>query len=288
MKIVIEFGQEKFPLTWTVCDIPIAEEWFQKVKEAHISGIRENNRFYNFPGQTAWNKKSIIKDIQQCIDTIEKEYIGFFNNITLSEFDLTQDELNYLHKFFTAIRGSVDDPSKYYLEANALTKQAINDYNILIHRFESYGNGRPRLVCTFNSEFNSNIKPEYFSLFQLSNNFGDMSLNYTQIGKQIFDAYRDKDTTVDDELRPMNIFGAAFTVRFTDIDQISADITKQRITKWYIDNGFEEKLQMPVTDNRLSMGWIKVATLDKTEHTQNEILEILGKNDWINNIILRD
>mgnify|MGYP003346412230 FL=1 len=287
MKVIIEFGSEEFVLTWKVINTQIARNWFEKIKSTLEFGIFEKNRFYNFPNQDNWSKDLIAHKINECMDVIEQEYYNFFKDTKRPNDKMSQDDLNYLHKFFTELRGSIDLPSHYYINASQLTKQAISDFNVLIHRFESYNSNRPRFVVTFNNEFLANIIDDDYSKFQLENQFGDMCLNYVQVGKQIIDAYRDNDLTVNEELRPMNTFGAAFNVKFYEIDKKLAENINQKIKDWYVSNNIENITGLDSSNPKLAIGWVPVARLDTT-FSENEILKILSKNDYISNISLED
>ena len=133
----------------------------------------------------------------------------------------------------------------------------------------------------------ANIIDDDYSKFQLENQFGDMCLNYVQVGKQIIDAYRDNDLTVNEELRPMNTFGAAFNVKFYEIDKKLAENINQKIKDWYVSNNIENITGLDSSNPKLAIGWVPVARLDTT-FSENEILKILSKNDYISNISLED
>lgn len=285
MKITVEFGNDKFPLTWKVNDYQIAADWYEKVKSTLNLGIREVDRFYNFPNQPRWSKPYISNEIRKCMQVIETQYPNYFRGINIPHANMNQDDLNYLHKFFTRIRGSVSNSATTYIKANEQVRDAINDYNNLIHRFESHDTGRPRFVVTFYDEMMEDIKIDDFYKFTLENQFGDMCLNYVQIGKQVIDCFRDHDLTVDEEIRPMHQFGAAFSVKFCEIDKVYAFDINRRVRAWY-KNNLMTKLGLDSHDPKLSIGWIRVAKLEDSKYTKNEILEIIGKNDFVSNIYL--
>ena len=175
-KLTIEFGADKFPLTWEIIDSRIANSWFKKLQLALPKGLKEIDRFYNFPNQQ-WDKESIVMKIADALEVIEKQFKDI-GGAYWPTFEMTQYDMNNLHSAFSNLRGSVDKPSPYWAVARDETKEAIEELNILIHRLESYGNHRPRFVCTFNDDHKEDLRPKDYNEFTLSNHFGDMALNY--------------------------------------------------------------------------------------------------------------
>lgn len=279
--MTIEFGTDNFPITWDINDTIIANSWYEKLKISYQSGIKENNRFYNFPGQL-WSKESIIMALADEMNIINSNIKHYFNS--WPHFEMTQDDLNRLHNKFSKLRGSLENPSMYWNTASQETKNAIEKMNILIHRLESYGNHRPRFVCTFNDEQRSDIPKNEFYHFTLNNNFGDIALNYNQVGKQLLDAYRDRDIDVSEELRPMNQYGSAFTAKFYTITKYDSFMLRNKIHEWYLEHSFNTKLQKSFYDVSIALGWIPVASLSMDNYAHYEIIESLGKNDAINKI----
>ena len=281
MKITIEFGIDNFPITWVVNETDIAESWYEKLKISYQSGIKENNRFYNFPGQS-WSKESIVMALEDEMKVINSNIKHYFHR--WPHFEMTQHDLNRLHNQFSKLRGSLEEPSMYWIDATQETKDAIEKMNILIHRLESYGNHRPRFVSTFNDEQRSYIPKEDFIHFTLINNFGDIALNYNQVGKQLLDAYRDQDTDMTEELRPMDQYGAAFTAKFYTITGSDSFELRTKIHEWYLAHQFNTKLQKSYYDTSIALGWIPVASLSMDNYAHYEIIESLGKNDIIKKI----
>ena len=255
-----------YDLVFDLLDIPIAHRWLKEVKLFIKAGFPwdDAERFYNFPN-SIWTKDRVIAKINQYIDTINNYSPGLV--ATRLNDDVTQDQLNYLHSIFEQYHGLYDQQSsnEFFSNSPYEVQSALGDLNIWIHRYESLG-GIPRFVATWRGKPSRQpILDSDFDHFTLEESWGDLRLNYCEIGKHLYDLWHDNDVYVSAEaFKPQHWFAFDFTVRFTTYSLEHYQNEEQQIWEYFDRNQLEfKKLGYAAHDPKLALGSITIARLRK-------------------------
>lgn len=135
--------------------------------------------------------------------------------------------LNRLHRHFENLMGQVWNVSPYYLAATPAIRLRIREINFLVHELESFersavtkaGINRvyPHSEVTFltDGDERTPLEDEDYERFSIAHEFGMVHLNYCQIGKSHYDAWRDKDEDISGEnINGLRYCSGNFTVRW--------------------------------------------------------------------------
>jgi hypothetical protein len=107
---------EDLVLYFKLLDSNIAKKWFAELSQNYE--LDEIDRFTN------WGKHTYIDQLNKQIDIINS-----YDNIIsmyVSETS-TQQDLNYLHKFFEDLRGEINSGTDWYNNAPVDIKMLLND-----------------------------------------------------------------------------------------------------------------------------------------------------------------
>lgn len=275
-----------YNLYFDLVDIPIAHRWIRQVK----TFIQNNqpwddpNRFYNFPN-TVWNQESTATKIQALCTTINYHSPGLITIPASST--ISQDELNYLHSIFEQYHGLYDQQSSntFYSNAPLIVQQALGDLNIWIHRYESLG-GIPRFVMTWrNKPGRDLIHDTDFQHFTLTEQWGDLRLNYCEIGKPLYDLWHDNDRHISaDAFKPQHWFAFDFTVRFSTQPKEYFDQIKDQIWDYFDQNlDMFSELGYKKHDPKLALGAITVAKLQQHQ-PRDVIMKMIDQHQTVKSI----
>lgn len=188
--------------------------------------------------------------------------------------------LNQLHNHFEILQGTVENLSEYYKCADYDTKYAIRQLNIICHEAESLilsqrkvkSNPkwiRPTQIMTFLHVNRYNLKDEHrqgFAKNGYDRRFGHVYMHWTQIGKTLFEVWRDEDTpdltnTVCDAITHLQYYSGEFDVEWGK-DVISDgscqwhDDEQLKFKQWLTDNGLD------FNDTKLSLGYLPIGKID--------------------------
>ena len=147
----------------------------------------------------------------------------------------------WLDMEFETLRGTIKQHSMFFEEAPNIIKTAIEQLNLLIHRWESYNSSTksPRIVVTFDhSRPRIPLDEEDYNLFSFERYYGQISLNYCEVGKPIVDVIKDDDLHVSDEnIRPLNYYSGDFNMYFGKvINKNEHEEIMGRIWIWFDSN----------------------------------------------------
>jgi hypothetical protein len=279
-------------LYFDIFETNIAKKWQVEVRKNYT--IYENDRFINWTNNKK-NKDYYINELNKqihIVDNYSPNTIPFFFQAD----QVNQNTFNILHKFFEDTRGPIEDPPEFYRNAPYEVQEAINRFNIMIHEFEScmfneqLNNKHPesRLVVTFNDRVRYDLAEEDYKYFTLKWVFGDVYVNYCEVGKTILDIIKDKDTHVgNSNIRPQRHYSADFQVKFAPT---ISDKEYDRRMQWFNigynnKKDFFENLGFPYND-KLSVGFIPVASLNRNDSnfidiTDHEIINSLSDYDKV-------
>jgi hypothetical protein len=275
-----------YDLYFDVVDISIAHRWLQEVN-LFIQNNQpwdDSTRFYNFPN-TVWTQESTAKKIQQLCRTINAHSPGLV--VIPNSSGITQDELNYLHNIFERYHGLYDQQSsnKFYSTAPAEVQQALGDLNIWIHRYESLGD-IPRFVMTWRDKPGRQpIHDTDFQYFTLAEEWGDLRLNYCEIGKPLYDLWHDNDRYISAAaFKPQHWFAFDFTVRFTSHDPNYFGQVEDHIWNYFDDNSdMFANLGYKKHDPKLALGAITVAKLRQSQ-PRDVIMQMIDQHQTVKRI----
>jgi hypothetical protein len=285
-KIAVEFGTDDDLLTlrWVIDNNSLANRWLKIVSESIKSGIREHDLLYNFPKQL-WNKSVICSRLTDAMTKIEKYYPDIFE--TWPSPDMDREVSNILHTRFETLRGSIDEPSNFYINAPNDIKLEIDRYNMLIHRWESFiDQSEPRFIGQFNRVNRTPLQDDDYSKFNLDIEWGQLHLKYSQIGKPLLDVFHDQDDVVgDDAIRPMDRYSSTFEVRFTEVSVEEARIKQASFDRWFESkSNYLNALGFYRNDPKLAIGFIRIGHFIPNGMNRDDIIYKIGCLDRINKI----
>jgi hypothetical protein len=207
-------------------DHSLGKKWAKALKN-HIDlgyPVAQPYRIYNLNNN--WTESKIIDSINFCIDKIN-EYEPFIDFRLLNS-TMSQEDSNILHRYFELMRGENDQPNEFYLTAPRDIKEFIEEYNVLIHRWEDLGSPG-RIVVHFKERPMFDLDYEDYKFWTLGYDPGDVRLNYCHKGKPLWDVFKDGDLHVgDDNIRPQTRYSPDFNISFAK----GPGITKRYLDWW--------------------------------------------------------
>jgi len=256
MKFVVTItnGIDYKDLVFNVHDTNIAKKWAKEVSNNYA--LDEVDRFQAWPGSEK-NLSYYVTLLQEQIDIVNlyKPKTIIFNHM------LDQDTLNYLHKFFEDLRGHIETGTEFYNTAPNHVQQAIRKFNVLIHEIEHLlrNSNAPTIVGTFKNRPRISLDKTDYSFFTIKWKYGEVYINYCEVGKPLLDVFKDQDDHVGhNNVRPQQHYSADFMIKFgIEIPNKEHESRIKKFTEWY-------SLQSYNFDN-LSLGMIPVASLERGE-----------------------
>lgn len=226
----------------------LGQKWARALR-SHIDAgypVAQPERIYNL--NNIWTREVIIEKINNCIDTI--------NNYTpvidfkLTDSTMTQQDSNRLHHYFEILRGENEAPNDFYLNAPDTIRYCIEEYNVLIHRWEDYGSPG-RIVVHMKDRPVYLLDDSDFQHWTLNFNPGDVRLNYCHKGKPLWDVFKDGDTVVgDDNIRPQFKYSPDFNITFAK----GPGITKKYLDWWELNRSKLNAIGLYEEDARCAVG----------------------------------
>ena len=199
-----------------VYDTPLGNLWYTALQDVLRRNLylEKNFCFLGFPDSVR-SLEYICEELNQACTQINRFFGSEYqidevytpqlmrDAVTL---DPDQDVMNRLHNRFEHLQGTVWGLSEYYKRADYETKFAIRQLNNLCHEAESLMLSqrkkatlpewvRPSQITTFLNcprlEFPDALKIP-FNETRYDRRFGEVYLHWTQIGKTLFEVYRDE------------------------------------------------------------------------------------------------
>jgi len=212
---------------------------------------------------------------------------------------LNHEPMNRLHRYFEDLQGETWNISAYYKLADYETKWAIRQLNDLCHELESWVLSsrkkiqapewqRPSQITTFLNAPRQDLNKEDYELFLKSHydrDFGGVYLHWAQVGKTLFEVFRDEhgadiDTATCSAINSLKFYSGEFDVEWgRDINEQNHEWYHKEQTKfrdWLKRNKFD-------WDNpKLSLGYIKIGqvNIEKSFGTEDffVIIEKISKH----------
>ncbi|MBG11544.1 MAG: hypothetical protein CMD92_10355 [Gammaproteobacteria bacterium] len=221
---------------------------------------------------------------------------------------LKHDACNLLHRYFEELQGTAWQMSPFYIQSDLKTKYAIRQLNNICHEIESWVLSyrktkyepdwiRPSQITTFLNAPRYDLHQEDFELFKQNRydrELGGVYLHWSQVGKTLYEVFRDEDGTMMDEatcseINHQKYYSGEFDIEWGDtITEETHDFKKEEMDKyraWLKENNYDWE------DPKLSLGYIKIGQVDLETSFQNRpftsIYEAMKDNLNIKNITIR-
>lgn len=268
----------------------MAQHWFTALKDIIQQNkyLEKNFCFLGFPDsqrdlqyicQELFWAKNEINDFFRGEYEIEENYFPdtMRDPETLKP---NQDIMNKLHNHFEILQGTVWGLSEYYKRADYTTKFAIRQLNNLCHEAESLMLSqrkkatlpewvRPSQITTFLNaqryEFPA-IHKTTFDEARYDRRFGEVYLHWTQIGKTLYEVYRDEkgidiDKATCDAITHLRYYSGEFDIEWAQ------DVVYNGPHPWYTKemSGFRAWLErngFDPRDNQYNFGYHPVGQVD--------------------------
>jgi hypothetical protein len=264
--ITLTNGVNDYTLLFDLLNTNIANKWFLEIDKNYP--LFEDWRFTGWPDSN-WTADTYIQAINECVEIVNR-----YQPNTIPVADVTTD-LNYLHKFFETLRGSVLTPTAWYTSAPSSVQEAVSKFNVYIHNYEKLLNSRhlsPTITCTFNCT-RVELGEEDYQHFTYDWKFGTIYINYCEVGKHLLELFTDHDDIVGKHnIRPAQYYSADFKLKFfTNKSRKEFKKFDQRVKTWATDNDdFFKQLGI----KQLALGFIPVATLNLQASGFNNLTQV--------------
>lgn len=294
-QLIIEFlnksNSKTFELKFDLLlDNEITHRWVKKVKVAQRLGYRidDPNRFYGFESKSVEINKS-LNLINRDIDIINSYQPLIDRHLTNIQ---DQNTLNYLHHIFEVYHGLLDQQQhEFWNNAPDNVKEALSNLNIHVHRCESaIRKNQPRFVVTyFGLPKKHKFKNDDYKLLTNEFEFGNVYINYVEIGKTLEDYWRDRELDENahagqEAFRPFTFFSADFVVKFHGHNKDDFHHSMQGMRDYFQKHEkFFTSHNVSIDDECLRPGFIPVAKLN-TNLSQDTILSQLANYQYINRV----
>lgn len=270
--MIVYFNDNRF-LEIVPLEDDLSQAWYREVKKYHRE-IRERDRFYGLNEE--WSLEQCKSKIQECMDLINNFCPGKVPDQLSKKID--KEYLNYLHVFFEKIidldktTRKSNEASEFMKIAPTDVKEAVRDYNVLIHRMEGLLEHSklpaPRIVVTFKSPTKHSIPEADLSRFNFLQNPGDVCLNYAHVGKALHDVFKDNDKLVGNEnIKPQSHWSANFQIVFSKGRGYNPEYHKQ-VEEWWNSSKSDRVKSLGFKKDDLKNAWGKL-TVGKVKSCPN-------------------
>lgn len=188
--------------------------------------------------------------------------------------------LNQLHNHFEKLQGTVNGLSPYYKVADYQTKYAIRQLNTLCHEIESLVLSqrkakvipewqRPSQIITFLQAERYLLDDEHrqgFLTNGYNRQFGYVYMHWAQIGKTLFEVWRDEDApnltdTICEAITHLEYYSGEFDIEWANDVIINSgfpwhDREQSEFKTWLVNNLLDP------SDPKLSLGYLPIGKID--------------------------
>ena len=272
---------QKFELVYDIRETASAQAWAKSVKQAEISGLKDRDRFYNFPGQARADLNHVIEQLRHTIRQLKVHHA----DLDFPELDLSQlqKSINYLH--FNFAHGHL-----VALSIRPETQDLWHQFNILLHQIEAVqyeeenkkridGLSTSRIIFTWNDQCAVPLTDEFYQDFYLGFDFGTAFVNYPHVGRHFYELFQAKDDFLADEhIQPFTKLSADTFLWFgPTLGHPYGSMTRNKIQEWFEKNAERfNRLGYFWGDPRLALGHIPVARLAEPLYTTAEVRDFVN------------
>lgn len=230
IKIVFDTNYE---LLIDICDNDFSLRWLELLnKEIIKDNILQVDTYSSLmPEDLA--RTYLLNAIKTVNNFLKKEFIKIPSN---QDYD-SKDYYNYLHSKFEKIAGpDWDEPTRLIQVAPADIKLSIKHINRFCHRLESRPYViEPYLRVEFDTVNREQLLKQDYAKFELINEPGVMVLDYSTLGKSLFDCFQDNLPPNYPNMKHQHHFSANFKLKFeaeqnNKIEEFKEWINKNNLT----------------------------------------------------------
>ena len=249
----LEQGNNTVSIEFKEVDTPLGKKWAEALRKEIDKGIfiPQPDRIYNLNNK--WTEDIIINTLNKCINTIN-EYDNFIDYTIPAP--MTQEASNHLHHYFEKMRGEAEEPNEFYKNSPEHVQEAIEEYNVQIHRWEDLG-ASGRIVVHILDRPTTLLEDEDYNQWSLDTVPGDVRLNYCHKGKPLWDVFKDGDDVVgEDNIRPQFKYSADFQINFGQGPGLRK---RENLDQWWEAQGIKlNKLGFHKDNPKNAVGWAVV------------------------------
>lgn len=290
-------------------DTLLARDWIEALKNLLKSKkkLEKNYCFMGFP-RTPRNLDYLCSELNQHIKTINEfnckniwqepyiieewfspDVVRYGEEYTVgyksTELGLSpkHDVLNRLHNHFEVLQGVVWNLSDYYKQADYETKYAIRQLNNLCHEMETLILSqrklatapewvRPSQITTWLQATRLDLNPEHrqgFATNGYDRVLGGVYMHWTQIGKTLFEVFRDEEApeltdTVCEAITELKFYSGEFDVEWGNSVVLGGEHPwhnkeQEKFQQWLIANNRDPN------DVNLSLGYLPLGEVELME-----------------------
>jgi len=283
--------REQIDYSIGVNDTELAQDWITALKLLLQSGklLEKNFCFMGFPG-TARTLEYLCSELNTHVQTINNFFGDYqitetFSPDTVRGFDYAKNGINHetmnrLHNHFELLQGTVSNLSDYYRRADYETKYAIRQLNNICHEMENLILSqrkqatnpywiRPSQITTFLNADRYNLKDAHRQGFVQNGYdrvFGGVYMHWTQIGKTLFEVWRDEGApeltdTVCEAITELKYYSGEFDIEWgNNVVRNDGhpwhDKEQSHFEEWLIENGRDPR------DPGLSLGYLPLGEVE--------------------------
>ncbi len=266
--------KEHFDLKFHIRQTDLAQRWASLVKNDLPHGVREKDRFAGFYKEPKVGIENGIKRVISLIENLKPLH----PEIDFGTVDFTdvQSEVNRIHVNF----------ADRHLVKNDLTKQSFqywNDLNVVLHQMESYlydmkyGNqksvSKADITITFYNQKKQELTDKDYENAVLNQTFGNIYINYAQVGRHMMELYWSQDETLPTEhIQLFRKLASDFLLylgpsRGYDMHLYSLD----KMKKWFhTKEKYFSEIGLSWNPQKLCIGWLPVAYLEEMCYSLKE------------------
>jgi len=283
--------QDMIDYTIQAFDTPMAHDWYRALQNLLESGhmLEKNYCFMGFP-KTARDLPYLCNQLNQAVAVINSEFDDYrieeqFTPDSVRATDYASDGpnhevLNRLHNHFERLQGTVGNLSPYYLCAGFEAKYAIRQLNNICHEMETLILSqrkavtdpvwvRPSQITTWLGAERYDLESLHRREFLLNGYdrvLGGVYMHWTQIGKTLFEVFRDEDApelskSVCEAITHLQYYSGEFDVEWgNDVVYGGShpwhDTEQEAFRQWLRKIGFDPE------DPQLSLGYLPLGQVD--------------------------
>jgi hypothetical protein len=271
-------------------DHALAHDWIKALKKLLQSGkpIEKNFCFMGFPN-TARNLPYLCDQMNLAIAQINSTLDYRIAEQFMPEACLARDYadngpnhdlFNEIHNHFERLQGTVGHFSSYYIKADSSTKYAIRQLNNLCHEMETLILSQRKAVTAPDwvrpSQITTWLTADRYDLLAhhrqgfVDNGYdrvtGGVYMHWTQIGKTLFEVFRDEGApelteTVCEAITHLQYYSGEFDIEWgrsvtAGADCIWHDLEQNKFRQWLLDNNLDP------ANPELSLGYLPIGQVD--------------------------
>ena len=305
-KIIIDYNGNE--VTVDVYDTPLGKRFLDALKD-NLSQKRILEKNFCFLGWADSKRdlnflcRELNKSIEQInsftfdppyerIDPFVADDFQYSDRLPVGKDDnlkglrLKHDACNLLHRYFEELQGTAWQLSPFYIQADYKTKYAIRQLNNICHEIESWVDAyrkqviepewmRPSQITTFLNAPRYDLHEEDYELFKenrYSRELGGVYLHWSQVGKTLYEVYRDEDAPKMTEalcsaINHQKYYTGEFDIEWANtITEDTYHFKKEEMDgyrTWLKENNYDWE------DPKLSLGYIKIGQVDLEKSFQN-------------------